>query len=60
MPVSKELKTLLGIQGQGNNVIFNVERDQEKSFCKITKNDPSSEFQTTLTTNWGLNNAPFV
>lgn len=59
-PVSKELKTLLGIQGQGKNIIFNVERGQEVSFCKITKNDPSSEFLTTLTTDWGLNNAPFA
>ena len=59
-PVSEELKTLLGIQGQGKNVIFNVEGGQEIAFCKITKNDPSSEFQTTLATNWDLNNTPFV
>ena len=59
-PVSKQLKPLLGIQGQGKNIIFNVEMGREVSFCKITKNDPSNEFLTTLTTNWGLNNAPFA
>jgi len=59
-PVNDKLKRLLSIQGQGKNIIFNIKRDQEVSYCKITKNEPSSEFQTTLTTDWGLNNAPFV
>ena len=59
-PVNDKLKMLLNIQGQGKNIIFNIKRDQEVSYCKITKNEPSSEFQTTLTTDWGLNNAPFV
>lgn len=59
-PVSKQLKLLLAIQGQGKNIIFNVKGGREVSFCKITKNDPSNEFLTTLTTNWGLNNAPFA
>ena len=59
-PISNAFKGLLGIQGESKNIIFNVERGQEKSFCKITKNDPSSEFQGTLTNDWGLNNAPFA
>ena len=59
-PVSKQLKLLLALQGEGKNIIFNVEMGKEVSFCKITKNDPSNEFLTTLTTNWGLNNAPFA
>ena len=59
-PINESLRNILGILGSANNVIFEVSMDQDKSFCKITSNEPNKEFLTTLTNDWKLNNAPFI
>jgi len=59
-PISDIIKNKLGISGSNSNVIFEVSMGQDKSFCKITSNEPNSEFLTTLTTDWELNNTPFI
>lgn len=59
-PISEVIKNKLGVSGSNNNVIFEVSMGQDKSFCKITSNEPNSEFLTTLTTDWELNNTPFI
>lgn len=59
-PISNIIKPKLGISGSNNNVIFEVSMGQDKSFCKITSNEPNNEFLTTLTNDWELNNTPFI
>jgi hypothetical protein len=59
-PINESLRNSLGIIGSDDNVIFEVSMDQDKSFCKITSNEPNKEFLTTLTNDWKLNKTPFI
>lgn len=59
-PINNDFRNALGITGSADNVIFEDTGGQDKSFCKITSNNPNNEFLNTLTSDWKLNNTPFI